>query len=137
MRQELNQLRGMLQGFFTQQQEAQAHQVEQQISKFATAKDPQGALLHPHFEQVRDQMIGLLKGRLANDLETAYTMAVGMTPDLVQAEQKAKAQQEAAQKAARAEKEKDAARRPSGKPGGDDKPKDFRKAIESEVRKAS
>lgn len=65
---QVNQLRGQLNSYQTQQQQATQAQLNANIAKFATDK--------PHFEQVRETMAQLLESGLADDLDDAYQAAV-------------------------------------------------------------
>lgn len=86
----------------TQQQNAAFSQLDQ----FEQATDAEGNLKHPHFDQVMDQMTGLLQAGIAQDLESAYEKAVLLNPD-VQADLSAqKAQAQAHAKQQQAEKAK-------------------------------
>lgn len=67
------------------------------IQNFVAAKDDKGNPKHPHFDTVKQTMDGLLRSKLAPDLETAYSKALRMHDDIWEAEQKSK--QDAAQKA--------------------------------------
>lgn len=50
------------------------------ISNFVSAKDDNGALLHPHFSAVKDDMFALLRGGAALDFENAYEKALWLNP---------------------------------------------------------
>ena len=70
-----------------QQMKAASQQQEQaklldDIRRFEQEKDPQGKPLRPFFEQVRDQMAGLLQHGMAQSLQEAYDQAVWMKPDV-------------------------------------------------------
>jgi len=65
---QVNQLKGQLHSWQTQQQQAEQRQIQSQIEKFAEGK--------PYFEQVRETMSGLLQSGLAQDLDSAYEAAV-------------------------------------------------------------
>lgn len=65
---QVNQLKGQLHSWQTQQQQAEQRQIQGQIEKFAEGR--------PYFEQVRETMSGLLQSGLAQDLESAYEAAV-------------------------------------------------------------
>lgn len=67
------------------------------IQAFQAAKDDKGNPKYPHFETVKQTMDGLLRAKLAPDLETAYSKSLRMHDDIWEAEQKSK--QDAAQKA--------------------------------------
>ena len=84
----LQQQVAQLQGFLNQQQQTQMQSVQQDtqsmIDKFASAKDANGNPKHPHFEEVRDRMGVLIQGNQAQDLESAYEMAIYADPKLRQ-----------------------------------------------------
>jgi hypothetical protein len=80
-----------------QEQLAQQHWVSA-IQNFVAAKDDKGNPKHPHFETVRQTMDGLLRAKLAPDLNTAYEKSLRMHDDIWAQEQAAK--QATAQKAA-------------------------------------
>jgi hypothetical protein len=93
-----------MQSWVNQQNQAREWQERQslnsEIERFS--KDP----AHAHFEEVREQMAGLLQAGLAPDLKSAYEMAIYAHPEVrsrVLAEQQAKAEEtrraQAAQKA--------------------------------------
>lgn len=76
------------------QQQAAVDRANAEKNSFASAKDAKGNPLHPHFEQVRTQMAGLLQSGAASDLASAYEQAVWIVPEvrakMIEAEQKAK-----------------------------------------------
>ena len=84
----LQQQVAQLQGFLNQQQQTQMQSVQQDtqsmIDKFASAKDANGNPKYPHFEEVRDRMGVLIQGNQAQDLESAYEMAIYADPKLRQ-----------------------------------------------------
>lgn len=68
------------------------------LEKFETARDSQGNPLYPHFQTVRPDMALLLESGKAQDLKSAYEIAVRMNNDIWEKEWAAK--QAAAQKLA-------------------------------------
>lgn len=111
-------------------------QTQTEIQRFAadTAK-------HPHYEEVRETMAGLLQANLAADLESAYAKALRMPEyeHLIAADrqQREAAEAEARRAAeaqrlvkARAKAVSPASATPSG-PGSEDKPKGLRSNIEA------
>ena len=46
------------------------------IEQFKDAADGQGKLLHPHFDEVYDDMVTLVKSQVAGDIDTAYQKAI-------------------------------------------------------------
>lgn len=74
-------------------QQLQDERLQQEIALFASQIDPKGNKSHPHFDRARPFMARLLDGKIANDLETAYQMAVRADLELsaeIESEQKAK-----------------------------------------------
>lgn len=65
-----------------QAQQTQMQQLAKQVSEFETAKDEQGNLKHPFFNQVRQKMALIHQSGGADTLEEAYRMAVAGDPDL-------------------------------------------------------
>lgn len=63
------------------QQEAVAT-AGRELSTFSTEKDPQGNLLRPHFEQVKQTMGRLMMADETLDLQQAYEVAVFRDPEL-------------------------------------------------------
>ena len=56
--------------------------LEDQVGSFANAKDADGNLKHPHFEQVRERMSRLVTAGETQDLEAAYGMAIRLDETL-------------------------------------------------------
>mgnify|MGYP003674833643 FL=1 len=66
-----------------QSQHQERHRsLEDQVVSFANAKDADGNLKHPHFEQVRERMSRLVTAGETQDLEAAYGMAVRLDENL-------------------------------------------------------
>ena len=114
--QNLNQATGQLNQFGQHLQskehmaaQYQEQQLVDQIRAFEAQTDEAGNPAYPHFNNVRREMIALLEGGQAEDLKTAYDMAVWAAPQTrnallsqqLQAEEqkRAKAARERAQKA--------------------------------------
>lgn len=91
-------------------QELMTAKLNDEIASFETAKDAAGNSLHPHYSMVRDDMALLLEAGKAQDLKSAYSMALRLHDDLFEAEQESKrkaddtARQEAQRKAVAAAK---------------------------------
>ena len=91
-------------------QELMTAKLNDEIQNFETAKDATGNTLHPHYHLVRDDMALLLEAGKAQDLNSAYRMALRLHDDLFAADQEAKrkaddtARQEAQRKAVAAAK---------------------------------
>lgn len=120
-----------------QAQESRARleaQVNADLNAFASAKDEQGTLKHPHIEleAVQRWMTTFIKGDSSISLDEAYQAACKQCPEVAQAEADAKAAREAATRAAKAKKEALAAQRVSGKPGVEAAPEG---SIEDELKK--
>lgn len=62
---------------------------QDQIEQFEAAKDASGNPLYPHFGTVKSDMALLLDAGKAQDLKSAYTMALRLHDDLFAAEQEA------------------------------------------------
>jgi hypothetical protein len=105
-----------------QQAERQHTELQSTITSFAAEKTEAGAPAHPHYEAVRETMAALIGGGQAQDLKTAYDMAVWARPDLRQqllAAQHEAATRKAAEEAkAKSQKAGTAAASVSGKPVG-------------------
>lgn len=90
----ISQLEGQLHSWQNQQQQQQQQQIQSEIEKFAAS--------HPHYEQVRGTMAGLLQSNLAEDLTQAYDKAIRMHDDIWEKEVEAKAKADLAKKAEQA-----------------------------------
>ena len=71
-------------------QELNAARTQEQIEQFEAAKDAAGQPLYPHFSTVKGDMALLLDAGKAQDLKSAYSMALRLHDDLFAAEQEAK-----------------------------------------------
>jgi hypothetical protein len=94
---------------------------------------------HPHYEELRETMSGLLQANLAEDLESAYDKALKLNPTLwAQVQEQERAAQEEQRKAAEAQRVSKAKAKavspgsstPTG-PGTEEKAKGLRSSIES------
>lgn len=114
-----------------QQQQAFNARLSEEIRAFQTAADEQGNLKAPHFERVFDTMLALARGGAARNIQEAYERAVLLDSDL-QAELSAeRAKQEAATRAAQANKASGASRTVKSKSTTDGQPtKSIRQALE-------
>lgn len=74
LRQELNELRGNFTGLTAAQEEARRAENVARVQAFAEEKDETGKPKHPHFDEVANEILLLLKGG-EKDLETAYKRA--------------------------------------------------------------
>ena len=64
-----------------QELENQKKQTQQlTISNFASAKDDNGRVLHPHFQAVKDDMLALINSGMASNYESAYEKALWINP---------------------------------------------------------
>lgn len=105
-----------------QQAERQHSELQSTISAFSTEKTEAGTPAHPHYEAVRETMAALIGGGQAQDLKTAYDMAVWARPDLRQqllaAQHEAATRKTAEEAKAKARKAGTAAASVHGKPVG-------------------
>lgn len=88
-------------------EQLQSERTVQSVSQFATEKDAGGNLLRPHYEAVRSDMALLLDAGKAQDLGSAYDMALRLNDELWKSTQDAKAR---ADEAARQEAQRAAVR---------------------------
>lgn len=72
-------------------EEMEAYFTKQKVTEFAQSKDTSGNPLYPHYEAVRNDMALLLEAGKAQDLSSAYKMALRLSDDLWQSDQDAKA----------------------------------------------
>jgi len=84
LQQQVAQLSGFIQNQQTQQQNMQQQSTQSLIDQFAAEKDESGNVKYPHFEAVRNRMGALINTNDAQDLATAYEMAVYADPKLRQ-----------------------------------------------------
>ena len=84
LQQQVAQLSGFIQNQQTQQQNMQQQSTQSLIDQFAAEKDESGNVKYPHFEAVRNRMGALINTNDAQDLATAYDMAVYADPKLRQ-----------------------------------------------------
>ena len=84
-------------------QALEAREIQNTVKGFSEAKDAQGSLLHPHYEDLKPAMIGLLQSGLASDLESAYAKALRMDDNLWAQHQQSQTAAAAAEKAAQAQ----------------------------------
>lgn len=135
MEQQLNELRGTVGSFLSQQQAQAQAEINKTIESFSADTEK-----HPHFESVRESMAQLLEAGLAPDLETAYQRAVRMDDSLFDSLLNSHQQQSTAQVQAIAQKAKSQAFSPKTSTprsavtnGG---PKDLRSQLEDSFDKA-
>lgn len=85
LRKEIEDLRRQNQQTVSQYQlETQSQQQQQAlktVQDFKDAKDDDGSLLHPHFENVKGMMQALITNGSAGDLQSAYEQAVWSVPE--------------------------------------------------------
>lgn len=106
------------------QQQRQHEAIVEQIAQFASAADESGNPKHPHFESVYDDIVTLMQMGRASSLEDAYAKAVQYNPE-VQAQLREQQEQVVAeQKAAEAQKAREAARTVTSKRAADPAPSD-------------
>lgn len=117
-----------------------AREVSREIQTFIDATDEKGQKKHPHFEAVRETMIGLLQANLATDPKDAYDQALRL-PRHSDLYAQIQAQEQAALAEKKAQEQQAAVARARGKAvsakpstpttSGEAKPKGVRGAIES------
>lgn len=126
LRNELNGLKGQIMSREQAQAQERHNAIVSEIETFAEAKDEQGQVAHPHFDEVIDDMMSLARAERAAgrepNLSDLYDKAcwsnTSVRKKLLDAEktaQQAKAEEEARAKAAKAKK---ASRSVSGSPSG-------------------
>lgn len=104
MQEQIAQMRGELTQFHSARQQQEQATVQNQIQAFAA-----DTAQHPHFDQVKETMAGLLQSGLAQDLNSAYDKAIRMHDDLWQSQQESqRAQAEADTKRQQADAAKSA-----------------------------
>jgi hypothetical protein len=133
-------LQQQVQSFIQEQQARQAAEQDSRnlatVQSFATTKNADGTPKYPHFDSVVEKMIGLIRGQLAPDLESAYSQAVALDPTLRAAEAKAqadkKAKAEEARKLTEAKKKAASPNLPKAPPSSrGDKPGNARETMEA------
>lgn len=82
LKQQVAQLEGFLQKQENQRMQSEQQSTQSMIDQFASAKDENGNLKYPHFDNVRKVMGVLIQTQQAQDLEAAYDMAVHADPNL-------------------------------------------------------
>lgn len=121
-------------------QKLMAREVSREIQSFIDATDEKGEKQHPHFEAVRETMIGLLQANLATDPKDAYQQALrhprhadiyAQVQQQEQAQEAARKAQEAAAAVARARKSAVSVKPSTPSVSGEPKPKGVRGAIEA------
>lgn len=133
---ELAKLRGEIDQKTNTNNEASMQAIKTEIADFAKATDDDGKLKHPHFDQVRTKMAGLIQTGAADDYEQAYEQAIWADPSLrdtlledqrkrIESEDKKKRQE----KVNKAKKSK----LPSGKSGKDKNQNQKPKTLEDEI----
>ena len=99
---EINNIRGEINGWKQQQESAQNAAMLNEINAFANKAE--------HFEEARPTMISLLQGGLAESLEEAYDKAIRLDPALYEQVQQAQQAKAAAEKSAQLNRAAKAAR---------------------------
>ena len=85
------------------------------VNEFVNAKDEAGNPKHPYFNDVREVMTDLIRKGAANDLDTAYNMAIWTNGDIREKLIQAEKAKELATKVDKAQKAKDAGFNPTSK----------------------
>jgi len=134
----------------TESQNAEARKAEMerqnaltaQIVQFKNAENDDGSLKHPHFDQVKSVMAGLIQSGRADTLEKAYDQAVWAVPEyrdsVVEQKAKEKAEESLREKAKIAEEAKKKARAVNGRSSAKtpEKPKTMTQALEEAYEKS-
>lgn len=107
--QKLAQMEQQLNGFSSQQQQAKQHAALQQIHAFEGATNDDGSPKYPHFNAVWEDMAFLMQAGRAQNLDSAYQMAIRMSDSVQQQIAQANVQQAAQAKSQQAQKAKAAA----------------------------
>ncbi|MBP5215822.1 MAG: hypothetical protein J6039_04615 [Alphaproteobacteria bacterium] len=92
-------------------QEQQTRKLWEILEMFGRQTDADGNLLHPYFEDVKEQLIGLLNSGEAQDITSAYDNALWLNPQI----REKLIEQKISDRAAEAEKAKKAAFNAKGK----------------------
>lgn len=100
------------------------------LNAFMNAKDESGNAKHIYFDDVRDEMVALLKSGLAKDYDDAYNQAVWRVESVRNKMIAAQAKAELEQKTATAQKAKTAAFEPTSKTEGTPKKLSLREELE-------
>lgn len=121
IRQQLDNLSGMIQNQQTTAQTQSQQQIASEVEAFGKAVDDKGRPSHPYFEQISPLMGALIGSGKASDLKAAYDMACRADPDVhakIAAAEKAQAEREAQKtRRAKAEAASNAGKSISGSPG--------------------
>lgn len=115
LKQQLQQMQQAQQQSVQQQQYQVQHRLTEEIRAFADSVDEQGNPKAPHFQRVFDKMVGLARGGLAKDIQSAYDLAVSLDADLQAEIAVEKEKAAAAARAAEAKKAVEASRTVKGK----------------------
>lgn len=134
LQQELQQVRQQLDQTAQSNQQRQHEAIVEQIGQFASAVDESGNPKHPHFESVYEDIVTLMQMGRASSLEDAYAKAVQFNPDVQAQLQQQQEQVVAEQKAAEAQKAREAARTVTSKRAADPAPSD--KSLRDELSDA-
>lgn len=100
-----------LNGFAQAQAQAEHQSNIGKISAFADAKDEKGNLLHPHFDEVVNDVVAVMKSGVTKDLGTAYAKAVRLNDAVFEKVQAEKATAKATADKATRQAEIDKAKR--------------------------
>lgn len=131
LQQQIQQLQHANQQQQYQQQQAFHARLGEEIRAFQTATDEQGIPKAPHFERVFDTMLALARGGAAKNIQEAYDKAVRLDAELQTEIASEKAKQEAAARAAEANKAAGASRTVKSKSTTETQPnKSIRSALE-------
>lgn len=127
LKQELQQMRSLVEQNQTQSQQRQQAELTNQIKLFREATDDSGNLLHPHFEALRVKMGKLINAGEATDLDDAYQKAIYLDDNLrqqvIDEQRRAKAAEEDRKRKEKLAASKSAMKKPSGRHAAPEQPK--------------
>lgn len=116
-------------------QAQQTDRTNREIDAFVNDKDDAGNLKHPYFEDVRQDMINLIRGGVSKTLDDAYNKAVYINEDVRNKIIAAQSQAELNSKVVEAEKAKAAGFTPSSKAEPEKREKTLREELEDAFNK--
>lgn len=138
----LDSLRGELRDVRQELASQQAYLKEQQtkqanlaFNEFVNAKDEQGNLKHPYLNEVRQDMINLIKGGVSQTLDDAYNKAIYLNEAVRNKIISEKSQAELNSKVAEAGKAKAAGFNPSSKTEPEEREKSIQELLEDAFNK--
>lgn len=115
--------------------EQQTKQANLAFNEFVNAKDEQGNLKHPYLNEVRQDMINLIKGGVSQTLDDAYNKAIYLNEAVRNKIISEKSQAELNSKVAEAGKAKAAGFNPSSKTEPEEREKSIQELLEDAFNK--